>query len=99
MGCAWLVSLVLWACMGVSGTVGAVTLAEAHLAYHTHATWAGQGTHNGTGVGASNGMTFVCAGIGYAGGNAAHGHSLTVTSGAAASLPPYYTLAYIMRVA
>ena len=38
-------------------------------------------------------------GIGYSGGSQPHTHSLSGTSGAADSLPPYYALALIMRIA
>lgn len=38
-------------------------------------------------------------GIGYSGGSQPHTHSLSGESGEADSLPPYYALALIMRIA
>ena len=88
---------------GVSGTVGATTLTVAQLASHQHPNRArnnyyGKGAKigNGTDENPVTGTEDILA----AGGSQSHTHSLTgVKSGSASSLPPYYALAYIMRVA
>lgn len=91
----------------VSGTIGATTLTEAQLATHGHTlvkstgysnlpdnksaatgdTPAGRPTYNNTSDILSSGSS------------ASHAHSLSgVESGSASSLPPYYALAFIMRI-
>lgn len=94
---------------GVSGTVGATTLTEAQLAAHGHAATAAGGYYDnastvssapfGTGVIGRPTCT-VSPTVSNAGSSASHVHSLAgVKSGSATSLPPYYALAYIMRIA
>ncbi len=83
----------------VAGNIGATTLNVNQIPSHTHMNyyWSGEGhsahTHfnfgclTGTGTGT------------YVGGNGSHTHSLTLnTSSSANNLPPYYALAYIMRI-
>ena len=86
----------------VSGTVGATTLTEAQLAKHDHDielfTYVNVPAYSGPQGGATknefSGLTKS------AGSSASHSHGLTgVKSGSASSLPPYYALAYIMRIA
>ncbi len=84
-----------------SGTVGATTLSEAQLAAHTHSTtaalcgWTGQYRY-----GANNQLiNNVAIQATPAGASQPHTHSLSGASGQASTLPPYYALAYIMRVA
>ena len=85
----------------LSGSVGATTLSEAQLAAHTHSTtaalcgWTGQFRY-----GANNQLiNNVAIQATPAGASQPHTHSLSGASGQASSLPPYYALAYIMRVA
>ncbi len=84
----------------VSGTVGATTLTEAQLAAHSHETSRGNNTGDNRpyyqGAGTLQGSISTYD----AGGSAPHAHSLSgVKSGSASSLPPYYALAFIMRIA
>ena len=82
----------------ISGTVGETTLSVAQLAAHSHpyeypniktnsvVGFGAYGDHSSTNTGAT-------------GGSKSHTHTLSGASGQASSLPPYYALAYIMRVA
>ena len=83
----------------LSGTVGATTLSIEQLASHTHSfsTWYGTNGHN-TGCSGSSpqGSDKTTA---TTGGSQPHTHTLSGASGAADSLPPYYALALIMRIA
>ena len=83
----------------VSGTVGATTLSVAQLASHAHTVYAAQavgGNQNGgNGSWPSNQNIMTNS----TGSSQPHTHSLTGSSGAANNLPPWYTLAYIMRIA
>ena len=94
---------------GVSGTVGATTLTVAQLAKHGHSLMTSRWGHQTSGaykypvlstdpvLGADVPANPQPAN---AGSSSSHTHSLSgVKSGAASSLPPYYALAYIMRVA
>ena len=92
----------------ISGTVGATTLTTNQIPSHGHSyrTPAGSGTvrclttvtgHTSSGTDATT--------IGYTGGGASHTHSLSSTSHShdvtvnnADSLPPFYALAYIMKL-
>lgn len=86
--------------MGVSGTVGKTTLSVEQLAKHKHT---GMTVNN---VGA-NGLPaqpqsptrLPEQGIGYTGDSQPHTHTLSGSSGSASTLPPYYALALIMRIA
>ena len=108
----WIIALFM-AFSGVSGTVGATTLTAAQLAKHHHTTvqLPAYGTSKGfpqdahpgeekQGIGGTwyDGQKLV--GTWDNGKSTSHNHSLSgVKSGSASSLPPYYALAYIMRIA
>ena len=82
----------------MSGTVGKTTLTVEQLASHAHgitvpSMYAGTGTEYSQWVGTQGGTT------GSTGGSRSHTHTLSGSSGAADSLPPYYALALIMRIA
>ena len=83
----------------LSGTVGDTTLTVGQLASHRHGEIHnyGEGTdsHSHFDFSVRNGET---TGI-TAGGSQPHTHTLSGASGAADSLPPYYALALIMRIA
>lgn len=81
---------------GLSGTVGATTLTVEQLAKHSHRIaenigQAGSNAYAATAGSLSNTQT--------TGGSQPHTHALDGASEEASSLPPYYTLAYIMRCA
>lgn len=86
---------------GLSGTVGATTLSEAQLAAHTHSTTAALcGAEGQYRYGANNQLVNNLAiWATYTGASQSHTHPLSGASGQASTLPPYYALAYIMRVA
>ena len=105
---SWIFALFI-AFAGVSGTVGATTLTEKQLASHDHAATAAGGYYDnastvssapfGTGV-PSHQTCPISPTVSNAGSSASHVHSLAgVKSGSATSLPPYYALAFIMRIA
>lgn len=80
----------------LSGTVGETTLSVAQLATHSHRIaenigQAGSNAYAATAGSLSNTQT--------TGGSQPHTHALDGASGEANGLPPYYTLAYIMRCA
>lgn len=82
----------------LSGTVGATTLTVEQLARHSHAItvpkdYQGVGTEYSQWHGTRAGDTE------NEGSSQPHTHSLSGASEEASSLPPYYTLAYIMRCA
>lgn len=84
----------------LSGTVGETTLSVAQLAKHTH----GQAYSYGEGTESHSWRNFMLENGGvrpapYTGGSQPHTHTLDGTSGEANSLPPYYALSYIMRIA
>lgn len=93
---------------GVSGTVGATTLTEKQLAAHGHKMrytdisyqardYSGDINDSAQGW---NLKGFDGLETSTAGGSQPHTHTLSgVKSGSASSLPPYYTLAFIMRCA
>ena len=85
----------------LSGTVGDTTLTESQMTTHNHS---GDTVnlplgYDGLQGAASYNTRVPQQGIGYSGGSQPHTHSLSGTSGAADSLPPYYALALIMRIA
>lgn len=82
----------------VSGTVGATTLTEAQLASHNHPGILMNGSGWGHGIGVINNEVYFLDAVGITGSSQSHIHTMTASSGASASLPPYYALAYIMRV-
>ena len=86
----------------ISGTVGATTLSVEQLAGHTHTFGV-----SGSGTGTSNSWVPASATSGagsypetsQTGGSQSHTHSLSgANSGAASSLPPYYSGHYVIRV-
>ena len=86
----------------ISGTVGATTLTVEQLAGHTHTFGV-----SGSGTGTSNSWVPASATSGagsypetsQTGGSQSHTHSLSgANSGAASSLPPYYSGQYVIRV-
>lgn len=82
----------------LSGTVGATTLTVEQLASHAHGYWSFTIKHpNDAAPGKYVGSTPSQSDA--TGGSQPHTHSLSGASGQASSLPPYYALAYIMRVA
>lgn len=84
-----------------SGTVGATTLSDNQMPSHNHAYIGSQGLYPSANGIISGGTGNV--GTGYvqnSGGSQSHTHSLSnISSGSASSLSPYYTLAFIMRIA
>ena len=83
---------------GLSGTVGATTLSVDQMPSHTHNyeyTHSSRPNDNAPGKYTGN----ISAPSSATGGSQPHTHSLSGASGQASSLPPYYALAYIMRVA
>ena len=86
---------------GFSGTVGATTLSGNQMPSHNHAYIGSQGLYPSADGIISGGTGNV--GTGYvqnSGGSQSHTHSLSnISSGSASSLSPYYTLAFIMRIA
>ncbi len=83
----------------LSGTVGATTLSVGQMPTHNHATSRGNSTgdnrpyYQGAGTLQGSISTY------NAGNSVSHTHALTASTAAADSLPPYYALAYIMRIA
>lgn len=83
----------------LSGTVGDTTLSVAQLASHTHK------VHGNSDGGWSGSAPTIGGGwqwnrdVDATGGSQPHTHTLDGKSGEASSLPPYYSLAYIMRCA
>ena len=85
----------------LSGTVGDTTLTVSQMTRHNHS---GDTVNLPLGYdglqGAESYNTRIPQqGIGYSGGSQPHTHSLSGESGEADSLPPYYALALIMRIA
>lgn len=84
----------------LSGTVGATTLTVAQMPGHTHSP--GGVVVNATGGGFPNNPGSPSGhvqALSATGGSQSHTHLLSGSSGQGTSLPPYYALAYIMRVA
>ena len=83
----------------LSGTVGDTTLTEKQLASHKHSYSKGETNraYSGGGVGPLDRL--VTDQTGATGGSQPHTHTLSGASGDADSLPPYYALALIMRIA
>ena len=84
----------------LSGTVGSTTLSVEQMPSHKHSY---TDAHSGPGTGNPSGQSWgfvsdnkVTASTG---GSKPHTHTLSGASGAADSLPPYYALALIMRIA
>ena len=83
----------------LSGAVGATTLSVAQVASHTHSGNVSSLASSGGIMTSHSDIVKLEGAIGYTGGSQPHTHSLSGASGQASSLPPYYALAYIMRVA
>ena len=87
----------------LSGSVGATTLTEAQIASHQHPIYnLGLGKFAGNSPDTALWSSWSMGQTRYAnaaGGSQPHTHPLSGASGQASSLPPYYALAYIMRVA
>ena len=81
----------------LSGTVGATTLTEAQLASHKHSYSKGATNRAYSGGGSGPLDRLVTDQTDATGGSQPHTHTLSGASGEASSLPPYYSLAYIMR--
>ena len=86
---------------GLSGTVGETTLTEAQLASHRHPVPANSKNYITAGTGQTYYILLPGSGVNTSptGGSQPHTHTLSGASGAADSLPPYYALALIMRIA
>ena len=80
----------------LSGTVGETTLTEAQMPKHSHRMGSNAGTAGSNAYVATAGSITSTQSTG---GSQPHTHSLSGASEEASSLPPYYTLAYIMRCA
>ena len=87
----------------VSGNIGATTLSIAQMPSHCHHQGADTSEYHG-GAGTHTGMSGSYtkrhdSTTSYTGGNGSHSHSLTINNTSTSSnLPPYYALAYIMRI-
>jgi hypothetical protein len=89
-----------WPWPGLSGTVGATTLSEEQMPSHTHTGKFSVVGGNGSPLNMANAdYRFKAGTIDPTGGSASHTHTLSGASGSTNSLPPYYSLAYIMRCA
>lgn len=84
---------------GLSGTVGATTLTVEQLASHKHGGTVILGSGAGGGVPGTSSTAYYLRAMDNAGGSQPHTHTLDGASEEESSLPPYYTLAYIMRCA
>ena len=98
---SWLASLVLLACLGLSGTVGAATLTEGQLAAHNHYTALQGGDGGGSGTQAFDSTSSPWGTSNYysstTGGSQSHTHSFMASTDSDNNMCPYYALAYIMR--
>ena len=85
----------------ISGTVGATTLSAVQLASHNHKMLVQSGPAGDTSsISGGNGAPLWSAGyLQNSGESQSHTHTLAGASGSASSLPPYYALSYIMRIA
>ena len=83
----------------LSGTVGATTLTVEQLASHKHGGTVILGSGAGGGVPGTSSTAYYLRAMDNAGGSQPHTHTLDGASEEESSLPPYYTLAYIMRCA
>ena len=89
---------------GVSGNTAGTTTSSAQEAWHTHVSRFGGGGGNGNNnpawsdTGAPRWDVLYYNQVEGSGGSQPHLHSVSITSGAASSLPPYFALAYIMKL-
>ena len=83
----------------MSGTVGETTLSVAQIANHTHVINSDMTYRNAANI-ASKCLNYIVGEQSEAtGGSQPHTHALSGASGEASTLPPYYALALIMRIA
>lgn len=84
----------------LSGTVGATTLDWNTLPSHNHAgtTYSLQSWDETSGINNGNNFANRVETTGNSGGSHPHTHSLAASTGAANNMPPYYALAFIMRL-
>ena len=83
----------------LSGTVGDTTLSEEQIASHVHGITVVTG-YNGAGTGYQIWQGAAAGNTESTGGSQPHTHSLSgISSETADSLPPYYALSFIMRIA
>ena len=83
----------------LSGTVGDTTLSEEQIASHVHGITVVTG-YNGAGTGYKIWQGAAAGNTESTGGSQPHTHSLSgISSETADSLPPYYALSFIMRIA
>lgn len=85
----------------LSGTVGETTLSVAQMASHKHSMsgWVGNKSQPAGASGSHSVGAAVSQETNTTGSSQSHSHTLSGTSGEADSLPPYYALALIMRIA
>ena len=85
----------------ISGTVGETTLTVEQLASHHHPVPANSADYITAGANQAYYVLLPGSGVKTSptGGSQSHTHTLSGASGAADSLPPYYALSYIMRIA
>ena len=85
----------------LSGTVGDTTLSVAQMASHKHSMsgWVGNKSQPAGASGSHAVGAAVSQETNTTGSSQSHSHTLSGTSGEADSLPPYYALALIMRIA
>lgn len=87
----------------LSGTVGATTLSDQQMPRHSHYTALHNGDGGGSGTQAFDSTSSPWGTSDYyssiAGGSQPHTHSLAADTGPFSSMPPYYALALIMRIA
>ena len=83
----------------LSGTVGATTLTVNQSAVHNHNITRSNGGSGNEHIGNGPNPAERKNTTGFSGSNQPHTHSLTASTEATGSLPPYYALAYIMRIA
>lgn len=83
----------------LSGTVGATTLTVNQIASHGHTAPINIGYGPDSGSSYDIWKNTGSRSISNTGGSQPHTHALSGASGAADSLPPYYALALIMRIA
>ncbi|WP_297848758.1 hypothetical protein, partial [uncultured Desulfovibrio sp.] len=83
----------------LSGTVGATTLTVNQLAAHNHNITRSNGGSGNDHIGNGPNPAGRTNTTGFSGSNQPHTHSLAADTGPYSSMPPYYALALIMRIA
>ena len=83
----------------LSGTVEGTTLTVEQMPLHRHSAATGRDSSGTTYIdGSGESPSWSTAAIGDTGGSQPHTHMLSGASGEASGLPPYYALAWIMRI-